>query len=263
MRAESSRFFGGLGEAGRRSALRRSGSGLRSAAGECAATVVERGRSVTPLAGGCEARRTGRSGFFLCGDGDRPVAVDGSVADAPIPPVADASAEDANLRGPGPGACIADDLPCGAAVSPCVGDCQGETCCSRLCAGPRCSSPNVEFAPACPAPCGGDPSGTWRFVGACLHPECDGGGRGAYRASGALIVSADGSANDVSFDMDVYACGFIDTGGGYSLNGSWNIDAGTLGLSSSGHRFCVDGGSLWVMRSSGPNTPSAALHFTR
>jgi hypothetical protein len=162
------------------------------------------------------------------------------------------------------GQCIENGSPCGPKPDVCVGDCKGNTCCSGLCAGSTCTASNVTFAATCPAsPCGGDPSGSWHFVGACVSggSACD-GGSGAYGASTTLQVAATGTTTDVVFETDIHSCGYISTGGGNSINGRWVADAGALG-SLGGNPYCVQGSSLWVFPNASDWHQTVALEFSR
>jgi hypothetical protein len=135
-------------------------------------------------------------------------------------------------------------------------------CCSGFCPGDACAPPNVDFGSACtaPAPCGGDPSGTWTLVGGCGAPKVDCGtpGKGAVTASGTLVVPA-GTAGVPELEYDLHACGWVSQGGP-SLQPPSSGDAGKAGWP-----FCVQGSTLWLFPPppSGPDVYLTALKLTR
>lgn len=186
--------------------------------------------------------------LFACSaETSGPTTVDGAV-----------STIDGEVTDSAGGACIANDLACGPKTDPCVGDCQGKTCCSGLCAMSICSPDNVQLGGTCPTACGGTPTGTWRLAGACLS-ECAGPGKGTFASKDTLTVSEtlDG-ATTMQYGFDVRCGGYINSGSGRALQGTWNKTASTI----DGNPYCVQGDTLWIF-SKTTSLGAYALKLTR
>ncbi len=149
---------------------------------------------------------------------------------------------------------------CIAAGVSCVDDAginEFESCCSGLCPGHVCNAANVDFSASCaPAPCGGNPVGTWHIVGGCGQSACsEEGGSGSVVGT---VVIATGGPNQFTIDLDTtfgaetLSCGRNDSdnSSGGITGGSRVGDGGVAGLP-----YCVQGSTLWLFLDS-PDEPA-------
>lgn len=157
------------------------------------------------------------------------------------------------------GVCVPSGQACGTITGSCVGDCMGSTCCSGLCAGGLCMDGNVAFGEICQFVCGGNPTGTWRFVGGCDPRRCELEGDAAAIFATDLTINADGSGVDSEIGFDRHCSGAIQFGAGGVIEGSWSSTDDTLG----GFAFCARGDSLWVLYQQNPGLGAVTLEFAR
>jgi hypothetical protein len=103
--------------------------------------------------------------------------------------------------------------------------------------------------------CGGDAEGTWRVVGVCSPTTCDGFGA---ISQGTLTVAV-GSTESLEIGYDFHCGGFIDSGGGSAIAGTWDPDIPTIG----GYAYCVDGDRLFIVYRDDGSLNGAVIELTR
>jgi hypothetical protein len=128
---------------------------------------------------------------------------------------------------------------------------------------------DVDFAAAtCPAPaaCGGDPTGTWDLVRACVEQPSDTSAchdSSAYgNATGSFTFG--GTSYSLSLTTKLSECGRNETssvGGGSkaSVNGSTIVDA----ADGTTYSFCVEGDTLTLLAPNAKSPKLAAMTFAR
>ncbi len=169
------------------------------------------------------------------------------------------SPADGGTPGPG-GQCVATGVSCVADG----GINEYGSCCSGLCPGHVCNSANVDFSASCaPAPCGGNPVGTWHLVGGCGQSTCsEDGGTGSVL--GTVVITMGGpnqfTVNSASVGVETLSCGRNDSDN--SSGGIWGASAKVDGCDA-GMPYCVQGSTLWLFYDN-PYVPAlTALKLTQ
>jgi len=128
---------------------------------------------------------------------------------------------------------------------------------------------NVAFAEVCTPPpdCGGDPTGSWTLVDACVQPIA-----GGFQCADALRTArgtTEGTltlgTSDYSMDTDseLRQCGWID-GSSSGASGSVVLMGNVLTIGADREiTFCVEGESLWFYDPAAEYSDLTVMHFTR
>jgi len=142
------------------------------------------------------------------------------------------------------GACAASGQSCETATC-CGGDCLRGTRINGK-NGTLCVDRNVDYGATCaPAPCGGDPSGTWTVVAsACGNATCGTPGTGAIALNEPLVIGPGGGQISLDVVYRFAACGWID-------EGNDNVDGTLPGAAADAAAptmpYCVQGSTLWLL----------------
>ena len=128
---------------------------------------------------------------------------------------------------------------------------------------------NVAFAEVCAPPpdCGGDPTGSWTLVDACVQPptggfHCTDGLRTAHGTTeGTLTLGTSDYSMDT--DSELHQCGWID-GSSNGASGSVVLTGNVLNIGAEREfTFCVEGNSLWFYDPVAAYSDFTVMHFTR
>lgn len=128
---------------------------------------------------------------------------------------------------------------------------------------------NVEFAEVCAPPpdCGGDPTGSWTLVDACVQPPTGGfhctDGLQMARGTTEATLTLGTSDYSMEHDSELRQCGWID-GSSSSDSGSVMLMGNVLNLGGVLElTFCVEGESLWFYDPLAEYSDMTVMHFTR